>query len=809
MNIRRRAAAWSALALLAFLVAGCAGRWIGDGFPRPGEETIDAPGLSQPVRIDYDEYYVPHIRALSENDAIFGLGYAMASARQLQLDMMRRTARGDLSGLTGPTAHVRHGNRNVAVDMVEVDAFLRLMDFVDTGRRYLAQATPETRRSLDAFAAGINAFAVTRAGDASAPYSIPGWMGGKGFAPWSAEDTASLAALMSFAMASNLSQESFAVTALRDGLPLRTLLDWVSPEISQPVEPYAYLERRRSNLSGLRFSKGYHDFGTLLTGSFHNLAPSGGSNAWVVGPSKSKSGKPIVANDPHLGATLPPPWIVAHVQCPDFNVAGAFMPGLPAPISGHNDKLAWGVTVTYADTLDLAIEDIDGAEKTFTVGDETFAMARRTVRVGHDKTARDVTLYATSFGPIISEIDAESKQAVTMRWTGWDGSPILDAAAGLFRARTAADLAKLSRDFGGLSLNLLYGDAGGHIGWSITGDLPRRDGYTGLLPKDGADPNQNWVGLVDPDERPSAFDPKEGFIAKANDRPTGAHAAAVGTSFAAPYRGRRIAARLAQQAKWDAAETAALQFDVRTERAEAVLPVVLAVAARDEDAKAVQAQLEKWNRELRADSRGALYFEVFVDTLTARLLRDLPEASREAFNDHDPFSCVPVDALPREESAWWGGEMARDVLIEEALAETMRRLKSTFGDNLATATWGDVHRLYLEHPLAEAMLIGKHYRLPPMPIGGDATTVAATPYLYTVTFDAKAYASLRMVTDLAEPSKARFSLPGGQSAIPTHPSYAHLLEGWYEGGNYPLFYDERDIADAPLPATVFLKPGSK
>lgn len=805
-NFRRtRAHTACVIALVIALAGGCARMWVGPGFPREGEELVEVTGLSGEVRIDYDEWYVPHVRALSERDAMFGLGYAMASARLFQLDLYRRLARGDLAGLTGPEITLRDESGETTLDAVEIDLWLRLLDFADTGRRHLEASSPETKARLAAFADGVNAFARERKGELSAPYSVPGFLGGKHFRLWNAEDSAAIAAMLSFGLSQNLQEEAFAVAALRDGMSIEQILDYISPDVAISPDAYEYIRAFRGRLGGVRFLKGFEHFQRFIAGSRHLTAELSASNNWVVGPSKSASGKPMLANDPHISTSMPPFWFAAHVQSPDWSVAGAFAPGVPVALAGHNGRVAWGVTAVHADTIDLAIEQVDGARKTFVQDGKTYGMTRRTLRARAKDEFVTRDAYATSFGPIISELAPDSTWAVSMRWVGWEGTRVLDAGFGLFGAKSAKDVAALGRDFGSLSLNLVCADVDGHIGWSVTGDIPERTGYTGVLPRDGRTSAQEWTGLMTHDARPGAYDPKSGIIVTANNRPDHASADKITSSYPAPYRHDRIVEKLKAKDKLTLADMRETQSDLHSNQADKLLPIVLGVAPRSPDAQDALATLRSWKKAVRADSPGALYWEVFLDSFQRRLTTQIPEGARGAYLWRDPFGPILADALPREKTVWWGSALERDVMVEDALADAAARLRKMFGARLDTATWGDLHKLYFEHPLAEAKAIGKFYRLPPLPFGGDAATVSSGTYRLGHSFDATNYSSLRFAIDMAAPGEARFAIPGGQSEIGRHPSYANLLLGWYEGGDYPLLHRDEDLSRAAKAATVILK----
>ena len=238
------------LVLLSFLLSGCAGSLIGPGFPALGDAQVEVRGIDAPVRIDYDNLFVPHVRALTTPDAFFGLGYAMGSARLFQMDLLRHMAKGNVSGLLDSTITVRQAGKTRTVDVLEVDYFLRAMDFFDTGGRYLKTASPESRAFFAAYADGINAFVEANGKRLSAPYSIPETVGGMRFEPWTDRDSASVMILTAWLMAKNTQEEYFAALALQAGVSLPKIVDLLSPH--QPLNPdrFAYLEGQAQEMAG-------------------------------------------------------------------------------------------------------------------------------------------------------------------------------------------------------------------------------------------------------------------------------------------------------------------------------------------------------------------------------------------------------------------------------------------------------------------------------------------------------------------------------------------------------------------------------
>ncbi|MCZ7583782.1 MAG: penicillin acylase family protein, partial [Deltaproteobacteria bacterium] len=451
------------------------------GVSAPGETSLEAPGLREDVRIDYDAHDVPFIRARNKHDGMFALGYAQASARLFQMDLMRRLARGEVSKLAGPKVELNHAGQPVAIDVLEVDYFLRVLDFVDTGRRYLATSSADTRESLAAYVDGINAFVALHQKNLSAPYSVPGSIGGLSFEPWTTEDSAAIMVMISWMLSKNAGEEYFASLALREGLSLERIVDLLSPYYPLRAEQFKYLESLRGNLEGMRFLPGFADLKRLSAGSF-DTAPAG-SNNWALSGARSKSGKPILANDPHLGLSVPGFWFLASLDTPNANVTGAIPPGLPAFVIGHNGRVAWGVTMAKADTVDTAIETVDPEAKNLQAWRAVGAPKRT-----HDHRRlgrKHVDAHALRHGLRAARHRARARRARRREPALERVVPVKNARRllGTRLRENAQDVLDAGANVGAISLNLVTADAEGNIGWTITGDLPKRDGFRAYSPR--------------------------------------------------------------------------------------------------------------------------------------------------------------------------------------------------------------------------------------------------------------------------------------------------------------------------------------
>ncbi|MBZ0272758.1 penicillin acylase family protein [bacterium] len=781
--------------------AACAARWVGRGFPAPGDSRQDAAGAAERVRIEFDYLYVPHVYASSDEDAMFGLGWAMASARLFQMDMFRHLARGEMSLLTGDSATVMKVGTEVEIDVAEVDHFLKILDFADSGRRLYERSSAPSRALIDAFAMGVNAFVEGNRRRLPAPYSIPAMIGGKEFRPWTVDDSMAVAELSSWFLSKNYEDEIFAVLALRDGMEVPFLVDLLSPYYPLNPRPFETQAAMRERLAGVEFTPGLQGLRDLMDGT-KLTGPAGGSNNWVVSGKKTESGLPLLSNDPHLSLATPGPWYVAHLRSPAMNVAGAMIPGTPIMMVGHNEKTAWGVTMARVDNSDLAVEIVDGARKTYEYDGKTYPLVRRPVTAGGETR----TIFATRFGPIVSRLTPDSKSAVSLRWTGWFASDVIDSGFALMRAGSVRDALDAGRGFGHFNFNLLAADTAGNIGWTITGDAPRRVGFAGLLPHDASTPDQRWEGFADPRDMGEIVNPEEGFIATANNRPEIPTADAIGSNYVAPYRFEQIKWRLEQKEKLNVNDMRAIQADQYSRQASLILPWVQNIQSDDADVRRAIQELRNWDRRVTGDSRGAMYYEVFLTHFQLGFAETFRPDTRHAFFAMIPSRQMPVDAFYRKETALWADNDARDERIRRALRATVRELRDRFGENLATATWGDLHRLNFHHPLSDAPLIGASYALPSAPYGGDANTVNMGAFHLGETYDVEVIASLRFLVDMAHPERARFSYPLGQSEVPAHPAWTNLLSAWFHVEDHPLLFAEEDIADAQRPSVVFLSP---
>jgi penicillin amidase len=547
------------------------------------------------------------------------------------------------------------------------------------------------------------------------------------------------------------------------------------------------------------------------------LGIGGGSNSWALSPTRTRSGRPLLANDPHLAPVLPPHWYLLHVRTPDWSLAGASMPGAPVVAAGHNGHSAWGVTAGLTDNTDLFIEEVgpDGRSVRRGGGFVPCEVIAEVIRVRGGESV-DLDVLVTDRGPIVGPAFEGGFGALSMSAT-WLQPRNLGAMFEMPRMRSFDDLHHTFASWPSLPLNFVYADSGGTIGWQLIGDAPDRRRGTGAVPQPGWDPDTGWgTAPVPYDRLPRAVDPGCGFVATANNLPA-SDASWLGLDFLDGYRIARITETLASRDDWDIPSTLEFQMD-RTS------PVWREVAAVVQDAAAggpAGTLLEEWDGVLSPESPAATLFEVFLGEMitavvTARAPNSAEWALGRGFTPLVPFNGFIVrrvshlSRLLREQPPGWFPAGWPD-RIRAALETAHGRIVAEHGPDPAGWGWGRVRPLTLKHPLGLRPPLDRVFNLGPVPHGGDANTVNPAPVdpADPTGNPDFAVASLRMAIDVGEWEQARFVLPGGQSGNPFSPHYRDQFGLWQRGDAFPIAWSEPMVASStrhtltlnPVPAS--------
>jgi penicillin amidase len=769
---------------LGLVAAGGGYLWLGTSLPVT-DGTLWLKGPGDAIEILRDGRGVPHIRAQSEGDAYFALGFVHAQDRMWQMALMRLIAEGRLAELGGPR-------------LLPHDRAMRTLGIARLARNGLERLSPPVRAALEAYAAGINAWLTSHGGALPPEFYVAGVRP----APWRAADSLLWGRLMALRLSTNWRRESVRA-ALTPTLPPEKLAAlWLPYPADGPVSvPYpgprsegpARVPAARAEAHGLPFA--------ALPGLLPRPVPASASNSWAVSGSRTATAKPIVAGDPHLGLNAPNLWYLARVSYPDLSIAGATLPGVPFHILGHNGSIGWTMTTTGADTQDLVIERLAPGEPgryLGPAGPRPFLERTETIKVKGAEPLR-LTVRATENGPVVSDL------------AGRDGTPAPDGGVIALRATMLAPedptpeaLYRLNRarDWQGfraaLSLfhmpvqNFVYGDTAGHIGFQVAGRIPVRAAGDGSAPVSGTDEGSRWTGTIPFDARPSALDPEAGFLVNANNRVAGpGYPHLITLDWDKPYRARRIIEVLAADRRHDAAASARLQMDTLSLAAREAVPMLLAATPKSAATGAALDRLAAWDGHILRDRPEPLILHAWLREAVARItadeLRPLsgrpprwdPQLLRHVL-ERDPGWCDD-SATPAKEDC--------GTVLGGALETALEDLGRRFGPDMAQWRWGDAHRARLRNlTLSRLPLIG---RLADIEIATDGDTFTLNRGT-TRGSDGRAPfahvhgATYRAVYDFADLERSLFMQPGGQSGNPLSPHYRDLTAPWRDGESFTI-----------------------
>ncbi|HTJ82263.1 MAG TPA: penicillin acylase family protein, partial [Polyangiaceae bacterium] len=544
-------------------------------------------------------------------------------------------------------------------------------------------------------------------------------------------------------------------------------------------------------------------------GALAKVFPLGGaSNAWAVSGDKSATGRPILASDPHLPPDVPVHWYLSHLVGPGWRATGASFVGIPGIGIGHNEHCAWGVTAAHADNTDFFIEEIGPDGRSVRAEDGSFVRCEvRSERIevkGRPAVVEDIL--ETPRGPIVGPVFSGANEALSLSATWLAPRPY----TGLFlahKAKSAAEIHELFREASCSSVNLVVADRHGHIGWRLGVEVPVRKSGHGTMPRAGHLPGSGWEPLPIPFEKmPALVDPKEGFVASANNAPTPLSAGApfFGVDFLDGFRHELLTEALGSRDDFTLADMSALQRDVRSTVWRRVKSIVLAAPPLDEDARRGLAILGSWDGRVAKDSAAASVWILASTTLIGRVLRaKAPNTAGRAmgagFHPALPVTTMMtrrMSHLVRLLTERPDGFFAEgyDEAIARAVSDAVRFLRDRHGEDEARWGWGEVRPLRLHHALGKAAApLDYALGLGPFPFEGDASTLSqGTVDFVDPTSGPAGVANLRVVIDVGEFANARFALLAGQSGNPFSPHFSDQYEAFTSGELLSIAWTDAD-----------------
>jgi penicillin amidase len=729
---------------------------------------VELAGLHKPVQVWRDPWGVAHIYAQNSDDLFFAQGFVAAQDRLWQMEMWRRAGEGRLAEILGAGA-------------VERDRFARLMRYRGDMRAEWESYAPDARRIIERFVGGVNAFIESSRERPPVEFQLMGVRP----EPWTPE--VCLLRLSALEVSGNASRE------VQRAQLVRTAGAKIADEL-MPTDPHAEAETPRGLdlegidnriLAGMRAATGAVDFSTPQ-----------GSNNWVASGALTRTGKPLLANDPHRGVGLPSLRYMVHLNAPGWNVVGAGEPALPGVSIGHNERVAFGLTIVGIDQQDLYVEETDPQDATryrYRGQWEQMRVLREEIRVKGKTEPVVAELKFTRHGAVLYE-DAKRHRAYALRTVASEpGTAAYLAALSLDRARNWREFRAALARWKSPSENFVYADVDGNIGWQATGLTPLRPNWKGLLPVPGSSGEYEWKGFLPASELPSTYNPREHFIATANHNilPEG-YAHALNYEFSPPTRFRRIVELLRAGKDFSAEDFERLQHDELSTVAREIVPLLKYVKTDDAGLRQAIDLLLSWDFVLAKDSAAAALYEVWFNRLSANLLPGrVPGDALRVVGGRAGLVTL-VNAL-KNPGRMFGDDpsRARDELLSKSLTEARAELRGRLGSDAAKWRWGSLHAAAFRHPLSTGEERFALFNLRPVERGGDANTVNATGggANYRQTHGA----SYREVLDLNDwDNSVAINVPG-QSAQPASPHYNDLLPLWAAGRYFPLLFSRAKI----------------
>ncbi len=657
-----------------------------------------------------DRLGVPHIKAGSVQDALWVQGYVTAQDRLWQMDIFRRVAAGELAEVLGPA-------------LLAVDREHRTLGFGRVARQAVERLPAADREALEAYRRGVNAFIESHRGNLPLEFQVLRYQP----RPWEVWDCVLVGLYMFRTLTSTW----------KDEIMKRSLLERATPQQVEALLPVR---------------------------SGREVSP--GSNAWVVSGARTASGKPLLANDPHLDYSIPCIWYTVHLQAPGLDVIGASLPGAPGVVIGHNDRIAWGVTNLHFDVQDLYLTR------------QTPAAEVETIRVRGQPDV-SLPLAVTRHGPVVAEVDGIQ---AALRWTALDPTAWQFHLLEMNRARNWEEFRRALARFPGPAQNFVYADVDGNIGYQAAGRLPIRKGCDGSVPVP-AEGRCEWQGYIPFDQLPRAFNPPSGLLVTANQNPFPPnYPYPVSGNFASHYRSARIRQLLEKGSRFEPAGFLPIQTDVYSPFASAFTQAVLQAVDRRQPSNPEllepAGQLRRWNGEFQAGDTAPLVAAMTYNRFLRSVLHNVAGEKGTVYASQ--MSSAFVEQLLDSRPPGWAQDY--DQLLLESLAAAHREFRRQ------PRPWGRFLETTLAHPVGHRIpLLRRWFDIGPLPQAGTSTTVKQTTQ--------RMGPSMRLIVDLGDFDRSLHNLTTGQSGQPFSRHYKDQWPAYYQGRSFPLAFRSPEIVD--------------
>jgi penicillin amidase len=745
---------------------------------------LSLPGLRGQVEVIRDRWGVPHIYAQSSHDLFFAQGFVHAQDRLFQMEIHRRLALGRLSELFGELS-------------LDTDRTVRTFGFHRIGKVDYENVSQELQAILQAYADGVNAFLEHPGQKLPVEFTLLRHKP----EPWQPEDSMAFARLMVWRLSHGWYVEIVrAQIAEKVGVERAAELEIHYPDINPTILP-----------EGIEFNKLGAD-GQLLKVEGPLLERGLGSNAWAISEHRTASGNACLCNDMHLPVSTPALWYENHLVGDGFNVTGVGLAGIPLVMVGHNDRIAWGMTLAFTDCEDLFVEKFDPQDPHRYQYKGEWLEAEVVEEVIPVKGRADPHIehvLITHHGPIISDAIDYREHRVAVNSMALKPCPAVDGWLLLNKAHGWDDFVDAARLIEAPQLGTAYGDVDGNIGYWATGKVPIRANGDGSVPVPGWTGEYEWVGEVPFEEMPHALNPERGYIVTCNHRITPKdYPHFLGNLWMNGYRARRIEEVFDGRQKLSTEDFQALHVDYTCIPGMEFVAQLEGFTSDDPNVQIALQRLRAWNNQLTTDTVGGTIYEV----ARYRMVRNLLEPglgqelafrvmgqgfhpllnSSSEFHGHDTTTLL---RLLKDTDSWWVKQAGgRDALISKSLKEAVEWLRTGMGPDPDDWHWGKLHHVVLAHTLGLQKPLDQVFNRGPVSIGGDMDTPCASAFHANEPYDNKAWSpSFRQIVDLGDLSQSVVIIPPGQSGHLGSIHYDDLLEPWVKGEYHPMLWTREQV----------------
>jgi len=721
---------------------------------------ISIQGISNEVEIIRDKLGIPHIFAQNEEDLFFACGYVHAQDRIWQMELSRRIGTGTLSEVFGDRT-------------LEMDTQVRALGLKKAAEKDFENLGPKMRELLASYCEGVNSY-LKRKKNLPPEFLILRYRP----QPWTILDCLLLKQNMAFILGYTMKSKLLRMELFKKfGKEKAQEIIHSYPD-GEVIIPSFDFEMKTSSLQG----------------------DISGSNNWVVDGILTQTGKPLLANDPHLKInSLPPVWYEIHFHCPEINVIGVSLPGVPGVIIGHNDYIAWGITNSYVDIQDLYLEKLDAAQKKYFFNGEwrNLKVYEEEIRVKGRKNPQKIEVKWTHRGPIINPWIIQSDKPISLRWVIYEGGQAAECFYLINKAKNWDEFVKGVSLLDSPSQNFVYADIEGNIGYYLNGKIPIRKNHKGLLPVPGETDEYEWIGFLKEEEKPFSLNPPEHLIVTANNKiVSDDYPYFLGDEYIAPFRAQRIKELLLERKKHSINSFKEIQLDIHSSRAQLFLPLIKEATDLSNEAKEAQDILKNWDGKM-SEGKGAALFHVFLQILEENTFKDELGESFPLFQEAtDKKWARLLKIIDNPQSLWFDDTNTpeietREDMLNLSLSQAYEWLKEKSGSP-EKWDWAKMHAIHFQHPLGQVWLL-KFLNRGPYPIKGTEDTVNASFFLFDKPYRTEYGVSYRQIIDLADMKNSVFVLPSGQSGHFLSRHYDDQIKLWLEGKYYPMLFHREDI----------------